>query len=432
MSYTRLPFYLGESCSYILVAIASYVLRPIAVVSLATRATATVWSALWTFPSILFSAFLVAWAAEAAQFLISQGLALAILAWLQTLPEFAVEAVIAWEAGKDPTVTHLAIANFTGAIRLLLGLGWPMIYFVAAFSAMRARKRKVWAEIHLDDEHAIEVVSLTPPLLYFFWIWYKGSISIVDTAALTLFYGGYLYILWRIPPKSEETLDDVGRVPRAILRLQGRMRWAAIISLFAAGGALLYVTAHPFLNSLLALAATFGVSQFVFVQWVAPFLSEFPEKVSAFYWARKVSTAPMALMNMVSSNINQWTVLAAMIPVVFSLSTGHVAALHFDGAQRQEILITILQSILGLLILSNMRFAFWEAALLFVLWFAQFLNPSLRSEISIVYAIWGGMLVLDSFADPTRWRAQRLFLELLRSERAGQNPGGPSRRIPAS
>src|SRR5450759_4072189 len=84
------------------------------------------WSALWTFPSILLSAFVIAWGAEAAQFLISQGLALAILAWLQTLPEFAVEAVIAWEAGKDPTRLHLAIANFTGSIRLLVGLGWPL------------------------------------------------------------------------------------------------------------------------------------------------------------------------------------------------------------------------------------------------------------------------------------------------------------------
>src|SRR5207244_13039446 len=76
-------------------------------------------AALWTFPSMLGSAFLVAWGAEAAQFLISQGLALAILAWLQTLPEFAVEAVIAWEAGRDPERAHLAIANLTGAIRLL-------------------------------------------------------------------------------------------------------------------------------------------------------------------------------------------------------------------------------------------------------------------------------------------------------------------------
>ena len=387
--------------------------RLLAAFKATSSATAAAWSALWTFPSILFSAFLVAWAAESAQFLISQGLALAILAWLQTLPEFAVEAVIAWEAGKQPAVAHLAIANFTGAIRLLLGLGWPMIYFVAAFSAMKRRKRKVWAEIHLDDEHAVEVVSLTPPLAYFFWIWYKGSLSIADAIVLTLFYLAYLWILWRIPPKSDEAIDDVGRVPRAVLRLKGSMQWVAIAGLFSAGGALLYFTAHPFLNSMLALATTFGVSQFVFVQWVAPFLSEFPEKVSAFYWARKISSAPMALMNMVSSNINQWTVLAAMIPIVFSISSGHVAALPFDGAQRQEILITILQSVLGVLILSNMRFAFWEAALLFVLWFAQFLNPGLRNEISVVYTIWGVMLVVDSFADPTRWRAQRLFYELL-------------------
>src|SRR6059036_1242206 len=103
----------------------------------ATQAGGTALAALWTFPSMLLSAFLVAWGAEAAQFLISQGLALAILAWLQTLPEFAVEAVIAWEVGRNPERAHLAIANLTGAIRLLLGLGWPMIYFVFAFASRR-------------------------------------------------------------------------------------------------------------------------------------------------------------------------------------------------------------------------------------------------------------------------------------------------------
>src|SRR5258705_10628217 len=89
-------------------------------------------SALWTFPSMLVSAFLVAWGAEAAQFLVSQGLALAILAWLQTLTEFAVEAVIAWQARKDPARGHLPVANFPGSIRLLAGLAWPLVYFVAA------------------------------------------------------------------------------------------------------------------------------------------------------------------------------------------------------------------------------------------------------------------------------------------------------------
>src|SRR6476659_11029022 len=76
-------------------------------------------AATWTFPSVLGSAMLIAWAAEAAQFLISQGLALAMLAWLQTLPEFAVEAVIAWQAGKTYGDTTLAPAVKSQAIALM-------------------------------------------------------------------------------------------------------------------------------------------------------------------------------------------------------------------------------------------------------------------------------------------------------------------------
>src|SRR6266545_730230 len=120
-------------------------------------------SALWTFPAMIFSAFLMAWGAEAAEFLVSQGLALAVLALFQTLPEFAVEAVIAWKAGKNPPMVHLAIANFTGSLRLLTGLGWPMIYAVAAFSSKRKFGRRL-GRIRLEDDHAVEVIGLLPPL----------------------------------------------------------------------------------------------------------------------------------------------------------------------------------------------------------------------------------------------------------------------------
>src|SRR5512142_3133241 len=152
------------------------------------KTTAT--SAFWTFPAILFSAFVIAWGAEAAQFLVSQGLAPAILACLQTLPEFAVEAIIAWEAGKDPAKVHLAIANFTGSIRLLVGLGWPLVYFVAAFFAARTKKRKTWVEIRLENEHAIQVMSLLPPLAWFAVIWWKGTLGLWDAAVLVLMYAG--------------------------------------------------------------------------------------------------------------------------------------------------------------------------------------------------------------------------------------------------
>ena len=367
------------------------------------------WSAIWTFPSILFSAFVIAWGAEAAQFLISQGLALAILAWLQTLPEFAVEAVIAWNAGKDPSQTHLAIANFTGSLRLLVGLGWPMIYFVAAAS------RRALVNIDLEREHSVEVFGLLLPILYFILIWWKGSLTLWDAFPLIGFYVLYLWVLWKIPPRegNEEALEDLGFIPRRTLQMRPAMRNATIWALFLIGGAVLYFSAHPFLNSMLAIASTMGISTFFFVQWVAPFLTEFPEKLSAFYWARRVSTANIALMNMVSSNINQWSILSAMIPILFVISAGELRPLPFDAHQREEILLTILQSLLGFLLLLNLQLKFHEALLLFVLWLAQFVVPSWRGPMIYVYLGWcifecGRLLI--SRSPPAAWIALRATL----------------------
>jgi cation:H+ antiporter len=376
-------------------------------------------SALWTFPSILFSAFLVAWGAEAAQFLISQGLALAILAWLQTLPEFAVEAVIAWEAGKDPERAHLAIANLTGAIRLLLGLGWPMIYFVFAFSARGQRKAgDRLPAIRLEREHAVEVVGLLPPLLYFLIIIWRQRITWVDAVVLIGLYVVYLWILTRNPPKAAESLAEAPAVSRWAYRQPGWRRQAAIGGLFALGGTLLYVTAHPFLTSMIALAGLIGISQFFLVQWVAPFLSEFPEFVSTFTWARRVTQAPMALMNIVSSNINQWTILAAMIPLVYGFSHQHHfgtwADFPFDPGQRIEIVLTLLQTALGIMVLANMEFDWLDATALFALWAVQFSVPHLRVEVAVAYGVWMVVLLVQFVMGSKRLLAPRYFWETVR------------------
>jgi cation:H+ antiporter len=382
-----------------------------------SQAGASALSALWTFPSILLSAFLVAWGAEAAQFLMSQGLALAILAWLQTLPEFAVEAVIAWEAGADPERAHLAIANLTGAIRLLLGLGWPAIYFVFV-AAGRRRAAQRWPVIRLEHEHAVEVVGLVPPLLYFLVILWKQWIGWIDAVVLIALYAIYLWVLMRNPPKQEEELSDAPAVSRWAYRQRGWRQKAAIGGLFALGGALLYLTAHPFLESMLAVAGLLGIGQFFLVQWVAPFLSEFPEFVSTINWARRVTRAPMALMNIVSSNINQWTILAAMIPLVYGFSHLHHfgtwSDFHFDAPQQVEILLTLLQTLLGVLLLANMEFDWLDASALLVLWLIQFIVPHLREEVSIVYGVWIVVLVGQFVLGKKKFLVWRYFLETVR------------------
>ena len=373
---------------------------------------------LWSFAGVIFSAFLLAWGAEAAQYYISQGLALAVLAWLQTLPEFAVEAVIAWQ--QD---VHLMTANFTGSLRLFVGFGFPLIYFTHwAFN--RPRRGEGFAPIiELGRNDAVSLLFLLPPLPYFLWVWYKQSLTLLDTGVLFLMYAAYLWTVNRLPPEShEEELADLPVVSRAVVRLPRGPRIAAIVGLFLAGGAGIYFCAHPFLDSLKAIAVSAGISTFVFVQWVAPFVSEFPEKVSAFAWARRVNKAPMALMNMVSSNINQWTVLAAMIPLIYGWSHqkafGTWATFTFDGEQETEIALTIAQSLLAAFLLMELRFGWKDAAALFVLWLVQFVVPGLREEITIVYLAWCAMLLVLFVMKKLPCPVPSLFMEILRENRA--------------
>ena len=330
---------------------------------------------LWAAPSILLAAMLIAWGAETSQFFIAQGFALAILAWMQTLPEFAVEAVLAWHR----QVPYL-FASLTGALRLLTGLGWPMIYFAAAV-VYRKRERKGMRRIVLEGEHSVQVVALLVPLIYVSVIVWKGSLELVDAVVLTAIYAAYLILLAKMPPQGEEGIESLERIPRAIVLSPRPRRIALISGLFLAGGLLIYFTAEPFLGSLFAVSLRLGVPAFIFIQWVAPFVSEFPEGLSTFNWARTVRRAPMALMNLVSSNINQWTLLVAMLPVVLSLSMGTPSALPLDGQQKLEVLMTIGQQLVGMLFLVNMELVWWEAAGLFGLWFVQFVFSAINPDV---------------------------------------------------
>jgi len=364
---------------------------------------------LWAAPAILLAAVMIAWAAESAQFFIAQGFALAILAWLQTLPEFAVEAVLAWKQQVP-----LLLANLTGALRLLTGFGWPVIYLTAAMFKRR-RGDGPLREIELDEHHSVEVVGLMAPLAYAGVIAFKGTLSVYDAAVLVLIYVCYLLVLSRMPPEDPESVEDLEAIPRKIVTAPRKQRIAYITVLFAAGGILIYASAEPFLASLLALSTLIGIPSFVFIQWVAPLVSEFPEMASTFYWARTVERAPMALMNMVSSNINQWTLLPAMLAVVYALSLGQVVPIVFDEHQKVELLLTLGQALVGLLFLLNMKLAWWEATVMLVFFAIPFVHASWAKPVAGLYFAWAGVSIIRIFASRRKPEAFRHFADVWRT-----------------
>jgi cation:H+ antiporter len=356
---------------------------------------------------------MIAWGAESAQFFMAQGFALVILAWMQTLPEFAVEAVLAWHGHAE-----LLIANLTGAIRLLIGLGWPMIYATAALS-YRRKYGQPMREIRLEADNSATVVGVLLCLAYVAVISWKGSLGLVDAAFLIGIYAAYLFLIQKLPAEGHEEIAELERIPRAIVTARRPLRNLAIIALFLGGGGLIFLVADPFVGSMMAISATFGISQFIFIQWVAPFISEFPEGVSAFYWAQSITDAPMALMNMVSSNITQWALLSALLPVVLSLGLGHPAAIVFDPQQKVEFLMTLGQSLMGMLFLINMQLAWWEAAAIFVLWAVQFgfslagpLAPQVHLYTTVAYFVWAAVeliRILIGRRNPEAFRCFRVL-----------------------
>jgi cation:H+ antiporter len=360
----------------------------------AASARASAWHSVWTFPSMIISALVIAWGAESAQFLVSQAFALTMLAFIQTLPEFAVEGVIAWNAGNYPTVTNIGLmtANFTGALRLLVGLGWPLIFTTTVIFNLRKNKKFTVAYIELEDEHSIEISGLLIGSLYAFIIVAKGSLNILDSVILFLIYGIYVAVLIKLPTRDEAHIQELEIVPRFILTRKRWQRNLLIWLCFIGGGGGIILVADPFLESAMGLSFVLGVPAFMLIQWLAPFLSEFPEKISAFYWAKSIVKAPMALMNMVSSGIAELTLLIAVIPIIFCFALGRVESIPFDWMHRAEIMLTATQGILGVMILANMRFRWFEAAGLFILWSTQIYFQYQASQISLPNVYDPGML----------------------------------------
>ena len=124
--------------------------------------------------AIFGAAAMLSWAAELAQLEISQALALAFLALVAVLPEYAVDMYLAWQAGKDPIYIQYAAANMTGANRLLIGMGWS-----AVLLAYWARTRA--PVIHLKPEQRVELRTLLVATCYAFLLPLKRTLSVLDT-----------------------------------------------------------------------------------------------------------------------------------------------------------------------------------------------------------------------------------------------------------
>jgi cation:H+ antiporter len=345
--------------------------------------------------AIVSAAFLLTWCAEAAERDVPRTLALAGLALIAVLPEYAVDVLFAWKAGKDPSYAAFATANMTGSNRLLIGVGWAAVVGIFWF---RTRGNL----LKLAETHRVEVGILTVATIYSFIIPLRGGITLFDAAFLVGLFAVYVYLASQ--GEIEEESDIVGPA-ETIANLPAGQRRITVVAMFVYAGGAILLAAEPFADGLIGTGAQFGIDEFLLVQWVAPLASEFPEFLVAglLAWRMRPDAALGAL---VSSTVNQWTLLIGCLPLAFAISSGSIDPLPTDSRQIGEVLLTSSMGLLGVVLLINLRLSLAETGVLGGLFIAQFVTPSAlvpREAFAVLFLLLAAFFLVRQVVDLRRF-----------------------------
>jgi cation:H+ antiporter len=365
--------------------------------------------------AVVGAAFVLSWAAELASLEISAGLAISVLALVAVLPEYAVDFVFAWRGGNtvqangtcqqdDQDPCSLALANMTGANRLLIGLGWALVVLLAWFRFRRQGRPR--GGVRLPRSSAVEVTFLALATLYSLTLPLKRTVTLVDLVVLVAIFVAYTLRIVQAPPEEPNLVG-----PSAWLStLPSRRRRTIYLSFFGFAAVVILLSAEHFADGLVQTGEQLGISPFFLVQWVAPLASEAPELLVAGLYAWHLNTTS-GLSTLVSSKVNQWTLLVGTLPLVFAVASGTATGLPVGPAQREELLLTAAQSLFAVAILVNLEISAREAAALSGLFLVQFALAALVPGATELVALSVTYLVL---AVVLLVRARHLLGPLLR------------------
>ncbi|MDL4813556.1 sodium:calcium antiporter [Actinomadura opuntiae] len=358
---------------------------------------------------VLAAAVLLMWATETARADMSGALALALLALIAVLPEYAVDVYYAYAAGSKPHYAGYAAANMTGANRLLVGVGWALVVLAFALGARRVARRRgrhgrrrarpadgERRDVRLAPHHRTELGFLALATVLGFTPALTAEIGWYIAIVLIAVYAVYLA---RIARGGGEDVENLAGVPAWLVTLPRRLRRTASWGGFAVGAVLVFISAEPFANSLVDAGSALGVDEFLLVQWLAPLASEAPELIVAVVFAWRLRDAD-AIGALLSSKVNQWTLLIGSLPLAYRAGGGGWS-LPLDSRQLEEVLLTAAQTVLGLGLLIDLVLRRWEAALLFVLFAVQFALPAeqARLVLSGVYLAVGFTVLINRYRD---------------------------------
>jgi cation:H+ antiporter len=367
--------------------------------------------------AVVGAAFILSWGAEVAQLDVSAGLAIAVLALIAVLPEYAVSFVFAAKGGSamresggtsceadGENACSFVLANMTGANRLLIGVGWAMVVLLAWWRFRRQGTPR--RGITLPRSSAVEVSFLALATLYSLTLPFKRTITLIDMVVLLAIFIAYTVRISKAPPEEPHLVGPaawIGTFPT-------RSRRTAVVVCFTFAATVILLSAEHFAEALVASGERLGISSFFLVQWLAPLASEAPELLVAGLYAWRLFVTN-GLTTLVSSKVNQWTLLIGTLPLVFAITSRSLGGLPVDSIQSKELLLTAAQSVFAVAVLLNLELSVVDGLMLLGLFVGQFVLGAVvpgETELIIVSVVY---LVL---AAGTLVRHRRFILPVLR------------------
>ncbi|MSQ29667.1 MAG: hypothetical protein EXR68_04170, partial [Dehalococcoidia bacterium] len=183
-------------------------------------------------------------------------------------------------------------------------------------------------------------------------------------------------IIMRAPSEEPELLGPA----RIIGGMRRGPRRGAITALFLVSAVTILACAEPFAEGLIHSGTSLGIDEFTLVQWLAPFASEAPEFLVAgiLAWRGRAGVAMGALL---SSKVNQWTLLIGGLPLVYAISSGSLHPLPLDGRGIEELYLTAAQSAFAVAILVSLSFSGRAAILLLAVFAVQFVLSAVEAPL---------------------------------------------------
>jgi cation:H+ antiporter len=329
----------------------------------------------------------------------------------------------AYTAGHVPEYTQYAAANMTGSNRLLMGLGWPVVVLVSIVVARRATGRKV-GELDLDVSNRVEIGFLMFAGVAAFLVPATGRIHIAFGVILLGWFGYYLYKLSRGDVEEPELVGTAA----ALGALPDRTRRIVVCALFIFAASVIVTCAKPFAESLIDAGTQLGIDRFLLVQWLAPLSSEAPEFIIATIFAARGKGA-IAIATLISSKVNQWTLLIGSLPVAFILGGGGTS-IQLDGRQIEEMVLTAVQTLMGVALILGLRFRGWAAWALLGLFIVQFPITSTEGRV-LLSAVYAAVAVVALVVNRHQIAPTLLAPFAGRAKRHGGHPHQPADQVPA-